>query len=192
MIYQTYGAITTTAVELRLMEPGIINAAGIGSIQCVPMSNLSIWSGAVVLCSWGSELVNSHPSAMYLVDADGNVHQFYGNVDVLMSEGIVFDLTIPYANMICVAEKVLLLASKLNNTIQWWDVYIQNSILMNLQNSSLVKYAVELAKVYDWPVEVINQIKTIKIKSTCSPLHRAKRLHFLAAEREPRIVPRID
>lgn len=192
MIYQTYGAITISPVVLKSMEPSTLSLAGIGDIRCVPMSNLDIWSGAVILCTWEREPVNGNPKAMYLIDTEGDDYQFYGSTDVLMYEGVVYDLTVPYGCVLNVAEQVLMIISNQDDAAQWWNEYIELSILMNLQGSDLTKYALSLAQKYTWPVDVLSQIKNIKIKSVLSPIHKAKRLHYLVAEHEHQSAQHID
>jgi hypothetical protein len=174
------------------MEPSVIGLAGIGDVKCVPMSNLDIWAGAVILCSWDKEPVNNNPKAMYLVDAEGDVHQFYGSVDVLMYEGIIYDLTAPYSHTLSIAEQVLMMVAGQDEAEHWWNEYVERSIVMNLQGSDLNKYAISLAEKYLWDDGILTQIKNIKVKSSLSPIHRVKRWHYQVAEREHRSAQHID
>lgn len=192
MIYQTYGAVAIGPVKLRSMESSIISIAGIGDVKCVSMSNLDIWSGAIILCTWDKEPINHNPKAMYLVDAEGDVHQFYGSIDVLMYEGIIYDLTAPYSHTLNVAEQVLMIVVSQDNAGQWWNEYVEYSIVMNLKGTDLLKYAWSLAEKYTWNDSVLAQIKNVKVKSSLSPIHRVKRLHYSAVGREHQSVQHID
>ena len=192
MIYQTYGSIAITPVRLSAMEPAVIQLAGIGNVKCTPMSNIEIWAGAIVLCSWDKEPCNSHPRAMYLVDAEGDVHQFFGTSDVLMHEGVVYDLTMPYGPLLHVANQVLLLSAHLDDAPVWLDTYVNDAIVMNLSGSELVKYATNLACEHQWSDDIVNKIENIKINAQLSPIHCAKRLHYLVAEHEHQLAQRID
>lgn len=192
MTYQTYGAIAIDPVKLRSVEPAIISLAGIGDVRCVPMSNIDIWAGAIILCVWDNEPANNSPRAMYLVDSEGDVHQFYGSVDMLMYEGVIYDLTAPYSNTLNVAEQVLMIVAQQHDAEQWWNEYVEHSVVMNLQGTDLVRYAWSLANKYQWENHIITQIKNIKVKPALSPIHKAKRLHYSAAGREHRFARHID
>ena len=192
MIYQTYGAIAIDPVKLRSMEPAIISLAGIGNVKCISMSNIDIWAGAIIMCSWDKEPANDNPKAMYLVDEEGDVHQFHGSIDMLMHEGVIYDLTAPYGNTLSVAEQVLMMVAQQDDAEQWWNEYVNHSIVMNIQGSDLVKYALSLAEKYQWGNSVMVQIKDIKVKSALSPIHKVKRLHYSVAGREHRSAQHID
>lgn len=192
MIYQTYGAVVINSVVLRSMEPSIVSLAGIGDIRCLPMSNLDVWSGAVVLCSWDKEPVKDNPRAMYLVDTEGDVHQFYGSIDVLMYEGVTYDLTAPYSHVLNVAEQVLMMVAHKPDAEKWWNEYVSGSIVMNLQGTDLIKYASTVSEKYNWENSIVSQIKNINVKSSLPPLHNVKRLHYLGAVREHQSVRHID
>ena len=186
MNYQTYGALAISPVVLCSMHQTTINLAGIGEIQFTPMLNIRIWPGATILCSWDSDILKNCPKAMYLVDSEGIVHQFFGMVDTLVLEGNVFDLTTPYSQTVYIAENVLEIAVNAhhNEVEKWWNEYINCAILMNLHGSDLMKFAVSLATQYNWSQDIVSKIKNINPKFACSPLHRARRLHFQVIEHE--------
>jgi len=186
MIYQTYGALTISSAVLCSMHPVSVNLAGIGEVKITPMMNIRIWPGTVILCSWDSDIMKNAPKAIYLIDCEGDVHQFAGNVDVMMFEGNVFDLTTPYSQTVYIAEHVLknVIAVYPNEAEKWWNEYMHFCIIMNLHGVDLMKYAISLANQYGWSDDVISKIKNINPKFACSPLHRARRLHFQAIEHE--------
>lgn len=192
MIYQTYGSIAISAKQLCSVEPATLDLAGIGEIHFVPMSNLDIWSGAVVLCSWNKEPINNNPQAMYLVDAEGDVHQFFGSYDVLVYEGVVYDLTAPYSDILNIAEQIAIIAVKQSNLSHWWNEYIEHAIICNLHGTDALKYAISLATKYMWSDDILGKIKQLKVKSIMSPIHHAKRLHYSVVGHEPRFVQHID
>jgi hypothetical protein len=192
-MYQTYGALAINSVKLRAIKPTIISLAGIGDVKCVPMSNIDIWSGAIIMCSWDKDPNNCNPNAMYLVDEEGYVHQFYGSVDVLMYDGVLYDLTAPYSNTLSVAEQVLMMVAPQHDAEQWWNEYIHQSIVMNLQGTDLVKHAFLLAEKYQWNSGITAKIKDIKIKpNVLSPIHKAKRLHYSVPVHERPTAQHID